>query len=200
MKKIIALALCAAMCIPFAACGGEAEGTIEVIESTEATTEAVTEKAEPLAPVSDLAGTATEVEKLLSSLKAGDVDTIVAISGSDAILSDALLMEMLTGMFSKLEYTVGTPVDNGDGTASVPVNVSAVSINSLFTEYMMEAAKHVDDESWDEDGSYFIELCTSDKVAKDTKDVTVNFEKVDGMWVRSESEEFVNALFGGILG
>ena len=219
MKKIIALALAAILCLGLIACGTPEETVADttvadtaaettVADTTVADTVADTAAETTVAETAEIITVATldeasaDIKALLDSLKAGDEDLIIAMSGSDKENMDPLLLDMLTAMFSKLEYALGTPVDNGDGTATLPVDITAVSMTSVFTEYMAEAAKHIDDtEEWDADGSYFIELCGSDKVAAEKTSVTVNFEQIDGKWARSaNNDEFVNALFGGLLG
>ena len=225
MKKILAIALCAALSLSFAACGGETEET-DALDTTVAETaaapkateaenvvESVVESAAETVAETDakeveiLTGSEAatvedavkELESLLDLLKSGDKDAIVALSGSDAPLSDELLMEMLVAMFAKLDYSFGTPVVT-DNTAVVPAEITAVNITTIFTEYMIEAAKHTDDETWDSDGSYFIELCKSDKVAPTATQVDVSFELADGIWTTSaDNAAFVSALFGGLL-
>ena len=218
MKKIIALTLAAILCLSLIACGTPEETVVDTtvadtaVETTVADTtaaetvadtaaETVAETAE-IVTVATLEEAAKDIKALLDALKSGNEDIIIAMSGSDKENMDPMLLDMLTAMFSKLEYTLGTPVDNGDGTASLPVEITAVSMTSVFTEYMAEAAKHISDtEEWDADGSYFIELCGSDKVAAETTSVTVKFEQLDGKWARSaNNDEFVNALFGGLIG
>lgn len=226
MKKIIAIALCAALSLSFAACGGETEETeaadttvvenvVESVETPKATkAESVAETAVETAVVTTAAPeveiltnseaksvdeAANELAALLDRLKSGDKDAIVALSGSDAPLNDELLMEMLVAMFAKLDYSLGTPVVT-DNTAVVPAEITSVSITTVFTEYMNEAAKHIDDETWDSDGSYFIEICKSDKVTPTTTQVDVNFELADGVWTTSANNgALVSALFGGLL-
>ena len=218
MKKIIALTLAAVMCVCLMACGGDNEETVAdttvadttvaetAVETTAADTTAVETVADTTAAevvtVATLDEASADIKALLDALKAGNEEVIIAMSGSDKESMDPLLLQMLVAMFSRLDYIIGTPAEGGDGTATLPVEITAVSMTSVFTEYMAEAAKHTDDDDeWDKDGSYFIELCGSDKVATETSSVTVNFEKVDGKWARSgNNDEFVNALFGGLLG
>ncbi len=213
MKKIIAFALTAILCVSLIACGTTeetvadttaAETVTETVADTtaaETVADTVAETVEPVT-VATLDEAAKDIKELLDALKSGDEELIIAMSGSDKENMDPLLLDMLKAMFSKLDYKIGTPADNGDGTASLPVDITAVSMTSVFTEYMAEAAKHIDDtEEWDADGSYFIELCGSDKVATETTAVTVGFEQVDGKWARSANNDaFVNALFGGLIG
>ena len=137
MKKLIAFLLAALMCVSLVACGGE------TVETTKGANEAAPEFADVV----------YKVETLLAALKAGDEETIIALSGSDAAREDELLLQMLIAMFSKLDYTVGEAKDNGDGTGTLALDISAVSVTSVFNEYMIEAAKHVAEENWDEDGA-----------------------------------------------
>ena len=187
MKKLIALILAAIMCVCLVACGGEAEQTFAPDTNGAGNPEFAT--------------VVNELETLLAALKAGDEETIIALSGSDAAREDELLLEMLVAMFSKLEYTVGNVTDNGDGTATVALDVSAVSVTSVFNEYMLEAAKHMDDDNWDADGAEFIKICGSDKVSKESKSIDVKLESDAGEWsVSEDNEELINALFGGLIG
>lgn len=191
MKKLIAFLLAALMCMSLVACGGDSEETT-LVTGDEA----------GVAPeAGSLAAAAAEIKALLAALKSGDKETIIALSGSDAAREDELLFDMLVAMFSKLDYTVGEAKDNGDGTATLPVDISAVSVTSVFNEYMLEAAKHIEDENWDADGAEFIKICSSDKVSKEDKSISVNLENKDGAWtVAEENEELVSALFGGLIG
>ncbi len=215
MKKILALTLGAALCLSFVACGGEGkepttsnepENTVvtdEVVTDEVVTDEVITDEVTAFveAPANSAEDAAKEIEKLLASLKAGDAETIISLSGSDAAREDELLLEMLVALFAQLEYKVGEPNITGDNTATLPVEIKAVSITSVFTEYMVEAAKHIDEENWDDDGSEFIKICRSDKVSKQTENVDVNLERgTDGTWRRgADNEAFINALFGGLL-
>ena len=188
MKKILALILCAALCFALMACG--TSGDTETPDVT---------KAE--APAGSVEAAAQDVERLLVALKAGGAETMNALSGSDAAKEDELLLEMLVALFGQLEYEVGAPTLTGDDTATVPVEIKAVSITSVFTEYMAEAAKHLTDDNWDADGAEFIKICASGKVSKDTTKVDVNLERgADGNWGRgADNEAFIEALFGGLL-
>ena len=185
MKKVLIFVLCAALCLAFVSCG----------------TPAVEEAVFTDAPEGSVEAAANDIAKLLESLKAGDAETIISLSGSDAAREDDLLLEMLVALFGQLEFKVGTPVVTDENNATVPVEIKAVSITSVFTEYMVEAAKHIAEENWDEDGKEFIKICNSAKVSKDTVTVDVALERgADGTWGRgANNEAFINALFGGLL-
>lgn len=218
MKKILAIVLAAAMCMSFAACGGNAESTdaaqTTVAETTASETTAVettavettTAETAEASGAAEATGSSLEdavatVEILLNVLKSGDTDALLAFTGTSADDMDEMTLNMLQSMFAKLDYTFAAPVDAGDGTATVAAEITSIDINAVLMTYITEAAKHTEDEEeWDADGSVFFEMLGADDAATVTTPVTLNFKKVDGVWVFSDNnDDFISALYGGLL-
>lgn len=227
MKRILALILAAVMCMALVACGTDAEETTAdtaaettaydtVAETTAETTAAVTEAetteelviAEetdadddvPAVAYSTLDDAVAGLELVLDSLKTSDIEGLMALSGISADNMDESTVAMIGAMLSKLDYSFGTPVDGGDGTATMSAEITSVDMNGVLMEYISELANHVDDEDWDADGSVLISMMAADDAATVTTTVTVNFEQVADSWIFSgNNEEFISAIFGGLM-
>ena len=211
MKKILALILAAVMCMALVACGGNSEETTAETTAVETTAdEAVAETTDaettdekgdvPVATYESLDDVVAGLETVLDVLKSGDVDALVEFGGTSTADMDESTAAMIVAMFSKLDYSFGTPVDAGDGTATVKAEITTVDINGVLMAYITEAANHVDETEWDADGAIFISMMGADDAATATSTVTVNFEQIDGEWTLSDdNEEFISALYGGLM-
>ncbi|MBQ8837273.1 MAG: hypothetical protein IJ002_07195 [Clostridia bacterium] len=181
------------------------ETATDATDGTAAETSGETSANETEATDAAIGGTTIEeaianTAALLDMLKNSDAEALLALGGTSTEGMDEMTVQMLNAMFSKIEYSFGAPVIHDDCTATVKAEITSIDINGVLINYMNELYAHAnDEEEWDPDGSYFIQMICADDAATATTTVTVNYDETDDGWVfSSDNEEFISALYGGM--
>ena len=133
----------------------------------------------------------------LAMLKEGNFEQAELLEGSAFANEDTA---MLTALYSKMDYTVGKAVENGD-TATVEATVTMVDMSAALAAYMQEALAHMLEEDWDADGSRFTEIVSAEDAATKEFSVTVQMVKTEETWEIAEegNDALMNALTGGLF-
>ena len=110
MKKILAILLCAAMCLTFAACGEKPEDSGATKPSTSVTEPSSTPETTPAETEAPAVGDGTEMEAFIESIQ----DSIDGVS--DSLESSGLKLEVVA-RGNSLVYSYQYTVDVGDTSA-----------------------------------------------------------------------------------
>ena len=132
-----------------------------------------------------------------------DMDNVLVDFKSGLDKVDEQTKQVILGMYANFDYEIKGASVVEENKVAVAVDITTTDFEVVLTEYFIEATKHLEEENWDADGSYFMELATSPDAAVNTFSTVAYVTNNGGQWdVDTESEEnidFFNALTGGAM-
>lgn len=185
-RKILALLLCAVVCVSLASCGSKRESAQSVVENG------------------------------IKALQNYDVESIQTYWGSEVDESsgdDPQMEEMMKAVFSHLSYSiVSSNEDEAAGTATVTVEFTNIDMDKVVSSFMSEAITIVfqyallpeEQQPSDEEleGMYmdkFMELLNNENNETVKKTADVELSLVDDEWKIAPSEDVIDAMLGGMI-
>ena len=187
VKSILALLLVAAMALSLTGCGEikKAESTVN----------------ETFAALKSL-----DLEKASAYLNVDELLDSVEEKNNDLTLEDRVLMEAL---FGKLEYEIVSSEKIDKNTVVVKTKITAVDMNSVLGEFIAKALQYAfanafaDPQPTEEETNkkmeeIFIECASKEDLATVTNEVDIKVVKADKGWKIETSEDFTDAVFGGL--